>query len=96
MNQSFKRICSLCSLCFLTFTICANAEEMPKPPVWKTFQELKATELENNKYIGSKISKKDGKTTYFFDKRGKKIDKKVADGFYRVILGKTAEGNCVV
>ncbi|MBR1375327.1 MAG: hypothetical protein IJ566_04515 [Cardiobacteriaceae bacterium] len=77
MNKSFKTICNSCIAFLLAINICANAEEMPKAPVLQPFQELLATELEKNKkYIESKISQKDGKTTYFFDKDGEKIDKK--------------------
>lgn len=38
----------------------------------------------------------DGLGAFYFDQQGKLSDKTVADGFYRKVLGKTAEGKFVV
>lgn len=76
----------------------------PQPPEFPTEAEIQAKIAENLAYINSKIVEKDGKTTYYFvakkDKDGKNIyplthDRSVAD-YYRVILGKTADGYCAV
>ena len=76
----------------------------PQPPEFPTEAEIQAKVAENLAYINSKIVEKDGKTTYYFvkkkDKDGKNTypltyDKSVAD-YYRVILGKTADGYCAV
>ena len=76
----------------------------PQPPEFPTEAEIQAKIAENLAYINSKIVEKDGKTTYYFakqkDKDGKNTypltdDKNKAD-YYRVILGKTADGYCAV
>ena len=76
----------------------------PQPPEFPTEAEIQAKIAENLAYINSKIVEKDGKTTYYFatqkDKDGKYTypltdDKNKAD-YYRVILGKTADGYCAV
>ena len=76
----------------------------PQPPEFPRDAEIQAKIAENLAYINSKIVEKDGKTTYYFvkkkDKDGKytyplTYDKSVAD-YYRVILGKTADGYCAV
>lgn len=75
---------------------------MPTAPEVRDFQEVMEEKIEENKkYIEAQIVKKDGKTIYFFDKKNKenkhpKTNEKVADGYYRVILGTTAEDNCVI
>ena len=69
----------------------------PKIPVIPSAKEVAQKEIESNrKYVESQIVKKDGKTTYFYDKEFNRVKQKTADGFYRVVLGKTANGNCVV
>lgn len=76
----------------------------PQPPEFPRDTEIQAKIAENLAYINSKIVEKDGKTTYYFveqkDKDGKNTypltdDKSKAD-YYRVILGKTADGYCAV
>lgn len=76
----------------------------PQPPEFPTNAEIQAKIAENLAYINSKIVEKDSKTTYYFvkkkDKDGKNFfpltnDKSVAD-YYRVVLGKTANGYCAV
>ncbi|MBR5674991.1 MAG: hypothetical protein IKX14_00940, partial [Neisseriaceae bacterium] len=76
----------------------------PQPPEFPKDAEIQAKIAENLAYINSKIVEKDGKTTYYFatqkDKDDKNTypltdDKNKAD-YYRVILGKTADGYCAV
>ncbi|MBQ9258772.1 MAG: hypothetical protein IJ187_02815 [Neisseriaceae bacterium] len=69
----------------------------PKIPVIPSAKEVAQKEIESNrKYVESQIVKKDGKTTYFYDKEFNRVKRKTADGFYRVVLGKTADGNCII
>ena len=69
----------------------------PKIPVIPSAKEVAQKEIESNrKYVESQIVKKDGKTTYFYDKEFNRVKRKTADGFYRVVLGKTTDGNCVI
>ena len=74
---------------------------MPKIPKLPSLA-LSQQEIDSNRqYVQSQIVQKDGKTKYFFDKENKdgknpQVSKKVAGGFYRIVLGKTATGDCAV
>ena len=74
----------------------------PQEPVLLSLAETVQQEIEKNQqYIQSQIVEQDGKTKYFFDKtnaEGKNplVSEKVAGGFYRIVLGKTAAGHCAV
>ena len=78
----------------------ANIQQAQPPEISAVIpsaKEVAQKEIESNrKYVESQIVKKDGKTTYFYDKEFNRVKRKTADGFYRVVLGKTADGNCVI
>ncbi|MBP5788704.1 MAG: hypothetical protein J6W29_00530 [Neisseriaceae bacterium] len=75
---------------------------VPQEPVLLSLAEMAQQEIEKNQqYIQSQIVEQDGKTMYFFDKTNAEdknplVSEKVAGGFYRIILGKTAAGHCAV
>ena len=70
---------------------------IPQMPVLPSLEEMAQKEIDSNRqYVESQIVKKDGKTKYFFDKDGKLVQKKAAGGYYRLVLGTTAAGNCAV
>ena len=81
----------------------STTQQTPMPPIPKLPSlALSQQEIDSNRqYIQSQIVQKDGKTKYFFDKENKdgknpQVSKKVAGGFYRIVLGKTATGDCAV
>ena len=81
----------------------STTQQTPMPPIPKLPSlALSQQEIDSNRqYIQSQIVQKDGKTKYFFDKENKdgknpQVSKKVSGGFYRIVLGKTATGDCAV
>ena len=111
MFSKNKWIISLLAIALFSVTACSTTETpttqsvsqkeavppMPQVPVLQSFAEMAPKEIETNRqYVASQIVKKDGKTKYFFNQDKDLVKKKVANGYYRVVLGKTAAGNCAV
>ncbi|MBR6877009.1 MAG: sel1 repeat family protein [Neisseriaceae bacterium] len=69
---------------------------MPQMPKLPSLDLLQQEINSNQQYIKSQIVQKDGKTKYFFKQDKSLVKQKVAGGYYRIVLGKTAAGDCAV
>ena len=74
----------------------SKTQEPPPMPKFPSLDLLQQEIDSNQQYIKSQIVQKDGKTKYFFKQDKSRVKQKVAGGYYRIVLGKTAAGDCAV